>query len=163
MCYVSYNETVLSLKNEVSIVEGTEIDKQRLYFKDEELRDDKLLSSYRIMYNSTVYLEQEVPITLSTPVVKTVMLTLRGSDTAKYNIHQIFTKEGIEPERQLIMFNDLKLNGHSVLRIYMQARLPNKLKYRLLCGKDTAVAVAMPLSGGRENIHSYILWQYCCT
>ena len=96
MCYVSYNETVLSLKNEVSIVEGTEIDKQRLYFKDEELRDDKLLSSYRIMYNSTVYLEQEVPITLSTPVVKTVMLTLRGSDTVQ---SIIFTK--YSPKREL--------------------------------------------------------------
>ena len=108
--YISFNESVLGLKNEIAVIEGTAVEQQKLCFNDMELEDHKTLSSYGVVHNSVVHLEREVLITLSTTRVKMVRVTAKRSDTTKNLKEQIFTKEGIETDKQVILLNDVKLD-----------------------------------------------------
>ena len=90
VCYASFNDSVLELKNEISVVEGTAIDKQRLYFNGTQLENNKTLCSYGIVHYSVVYLEREI----------TSYHTNKNFDT--YTAKQSDTANGIDIKEHIL-------------------------------------------------------------
>ena len=121
-CRVSYEETVLDLKHQLSVVEGTAVDRQKLYLNAIELENHKLISSYGIVHGSTLYLESEVSVTLS-PMIN-VGVRVKGSDTARHIKQQIYMKKGIKSDSQVIVLDNEKLNDFTPLSAYL-----NQFKY----------------------------------
>lgn len=93
-CYVLYDATVLGLKHQLSTVKGMVFDEQKLYLNEIELENNKAISSYGIVHGSTVYLESEISVTLSTSA--TIIVRVKGSDTAIHIKEQVFMKTGLE-------------------------------------------------------------------
>ena len=118
--YVTYDETVYDLKKVLVAIEGTVLENQVLYFKDTVLKDSKSLHGYGIKHCSTVYMdiERDITVALSSVEVKRVIIRAKSSVTAKEIKELIFAKEGIEPNEQVLMFNDEKLDDHAFLSTY---------------------------------------------
>ena len=118
--YVAYDETVYDLKKVLVAIEGTALKNQVLFFKDTELKHSKSLYGYDIEHYSTVYMdvERDITVTLSTAEVKHIVIRAKSSVTAKEIKEYIFAKEGIEPNEQVLMFNDEKLDDHTFLSTY---------------------------------------------
>ena len=118
---VANDDSLLNLKTRIFALEGTPINRQRIYTNKVEMEDSCTLSSYGLKYYSTVYLEGEITITVVASMVKTLTMRARCNDTIGTIKEKIYMKEGIKPEVQVIMKDDEKMKDYESLRMYNHA------------------------------------------
>lgn len=115
----NYISTILSIKEKIEVETGLPPEKQRLFYNDEELVDDKTLSDYSIKSNDTLNL-QLTSTQISVKMKDNTLIPLEVSlDQTVYELkQQVEVVQGILPEKQRLFFNDQVLENSKTLAEY---------------------------------------------
>src|SRR6185437_9375558 len=116
--------------------------KNLLHFDDVELKDHHTLSYYNIQKESTLHLKSRTTIIYVKTETGKRELKVFWSDTIIQIKNMIQNLEGISPDKQCIIFDDVELSDHYTLSFY------NIQKESTLYLKSMAIIVYVKMETG---------------
>ncbi len=117
---VSPTDKVKTLKNKISERENISVSDQELLLCGERLLDDQYIDSYNIDQESTLHLAMVPKETVSVETCpgQTITIEIPFGATVKDLKHKIDAIEGIAPDRQKLLVNEVELEDKLPLRSY---------------------------------------------
>ena len=116
------SDTVADVKQLIWESEGIPAELQKLIFGGKHLEDNRVISDYKIMKESTLHLlvhsTEGMKITVETDTDQTLTLEVEPFDTVKSVKHKIQEKQGIPTDQQRITFKTLDLHDSRILSDY---------------------------------------------
>jgi ubiquitin len=111
------SESVAAVKKEIQAKTGMAPDEQSLTFGGEELVDSKTLEESGIKAGSTLEVEPlKIPVTIKTPMGKTLKLDVNPSDTIENVKKVIQEKTGMRPDQQRVLFGGKELENDRTVK-----------------------------------------------
>ncbi len=112
--------SIKNVKVELQKREGIPVEKQRLHFGGQQLKDDRTLRDYSIKIESTLYLRLKgqcgnMPIYVIMPTGTMTIFDVFPSDNVENIKEEIYEKDGISPDQQHLIFNGKELEDGRTL------------------------------------------------
>jgi len=115
---VKENDTIEEIKKKYLLKEGTPINKQRYFFQNEMLEDNKTLKDYNVQKESKIYLEYNTEITIKCVINDNLTFTVKSNDTILNVKNKIKEIKNIQPNFFSLIMKSNFLDDNKTIEYY---------------------------------------------